>query len=281
MEMNNIELDTFEKRYNFNVSDFIEQKKVEGKSKKTGKEYSYTLDYISWAYAQKMAMTHDPDFDWIPVENHNGSLNHDGMIVIKMTFLGKTRTHYFPILDGSNKAIPNPNAFDINTAQMRGMTKLFSMMSGFGLSLYTGEDIKNLDHAGENNNETLTQKKDNKATEEKKKGFNRDKAIAWLNDKYETDEELKAYIKAKLKDFKKSSLKFLKKEELEEIITELKEKKELNKTKNMVDYINSNKEKHADLVNKVLQEKEAPFVDMLEKPELEELYRLIKGAEAS
>ena len=61
----------------------------------------------------------------------------------------------------------------------------------------------------------------------------------------------------------------------------LKEKKELNKTKHMVDFINSNKEKHADLVNKVLQEKEAPFVDMLEKPELEELYRLIKGAEAS
>ena len=68
--MDNINLDTFEKRYNFNVSDFIEQKKVEGKSKKTGKEYSYTLDYISWAYAQKMAMTHDPDFDWIPVENN-------------------------------------------------------------------------------------------------------------------------------------------------------------------------------------------------------------------
>ena len=49
----------------------------------------------------------------------------------------------------------------------------------------------------------------------------------------------------------------------------------------MVDFINSNKGKHADLVNKVLQEKEAPFVDMLEKPELEELYRLIKGVEAS
>ena len=49
----------------------------------------------------------------------------------------------------------------------------------------------------------------------------------------------------------------------------------------MVDFIKSNKEKHADLVNKVLQEKDLPFVDMLEKPELEELYRLIKGAEAS
>ena len=31
--MENIELDTFEKRYNFNITDFIEQKKVEGLTK--------------------------------------------------------------------------------------------------------------------------------------------------------------------------------------------------------------------------------------------------------
>ena len=278
--MNNTELDTFEKRYNFDVSKLIEKKEIKGK-RQDGTEYSFTLNYISWAYAQKLAKTFDPDFKWFPVKNENGSLVHSGMVLIEMTFLGDTEQHYFPILDAKNKAIANPNAFDVNTAQMRGMTKLFSMMSGFGLSLYTGEDIKNLDHAGENDNKIPAPKGDNKAKGEKKEGFNRDETIAWLNEKYETDEELKAYLKAKLKYFKKSSLQFLKKEELEEIIAELKEKKELNKTKHMIDYINSNKEKHADLVNKVLQEKDLPFVDMLEKPELEELYRLIKGAEAS
>ena len=278
--MNNTELDTFEKRYNFDVSKLIEKKEIKGK-RQDGTEYSFTLNYISWAYAQKLAKTFDPDFKWFPVKNENGSLVHSGMVLIEMTFLGGTEQHYFPILDAKNKAIANPNAFDVNTAQMRGMTKLFSMMSGFGLSLYTGEDIKNLDHAGENDNKIPAPKGDNKAKGEKKEGFNRDETIAWLNEKYETDEELKAYLKAKLKYFKKSSLQFLKKEELEEIIAELKEKKELNKTKHMIDYINSNKEKHADLVNKVLQEKDLPFVDMLEKPELEELYRLIKGAEAS
>lgn len=36
--MENIELDTFEKRYNFNITDFIEQKKVEGESL-LGEEY--------------------------------------------------------------------------------------------------------------------------------------------------------------------------------------------------------------------------------------------------
>ena len=278
--MNNTELDTFEKRYNFDVSKLIEKKEIKGK-RQDGTDYSFTLNYISWAYAQKLAKTFDPNFKWSPVKSENGSLVHSGMVLIEMTFLDITEQHYYPILDAKNKAIANPNAFDVNTAQMRGMTKLFSMMSGFGLSLYTGEDIKNIDLTGENDNKAPAQKKDNKTTEEKKKGFSRDETIAWLNEKYETDEELKAYLKAKLKYFKKSSLQFLKKEELEEIITELKEKKELNKTKHMIDYINSNKEKHADLVNKVLQEKEAPFVDMLEKPELEELYRLIKGAEAS
>ena len=278
--MNNTELDTFEKRYNFDVSKLIEKKEIKGK-RQDGTDYSFTLNYISWAYAQKLAKTFDPDFKWFPVKSENGSLVHSGMVLIEMSFLGVTEQHYFPILDAKNKAIANPNAFDVNTAQMRGMTKLFSMMSGFGLSLYTGEDIKNLDHAGENDNKIPAPKGDNKAKGEKKEGFNRDETIAWLNEKYETDEELKAYLKAKLKYFKKSSLQFLKKEELEEIIAELKEKKELNKTKYMVDFINSNKEKHADLVNKVLQEKEAPFVDMLEKPELEELYRLLKGAEAS
>ena len=248
--MNNTELDTFEKRYNFDVSKLIEKKEIKGK-RQDGTDYSFTLNYISWAYAQKLAKTFDPNFKWSPVKSENGSLVHSGMVLIEMTFLDITEQHYYPILDAKNKAIANPNAFDVNTAQMRGMTKLFSMMSGFGLSLYTGEDIKNLDHAGENNNETPAQKKDNKAKGEKKEGFNRDETIAWLNEKYETDEELKAYLKAKLKYFKKSSLQFLKKEELEEIIAELKEKKELNKTKYMVDFINSNKEKHADLVNKV------------------------------
>ena len=279
--MDNINLDTFEKRYNHNVTPMIEQKKVEGKSKKTGKEYSYTLDYISWAYAQKLAMSHDPDFDWFPVETEKGSLNHDGMVLIKMTFLGKTKRHYFPILDGANKAIANPNAFDINTAQMRGMTKLFSMMSGFGLSLYTGEDIKNLDQTGEedtkiNNSQNTNPKK------EDDKGFDRTKTIEWLNEKYNSnDDEFKAYLKAKLKYFKRSAPTYLKGEELQEIIQELKEKKEVNKLKKMIDFINSNKEKHADLIDNALREKESPFVDTLEKQEIEELYRLIKGVEAS
>ena len=275
--MDNITLDTFEKRYNYNVTSMIEEKEIKG-TRKDGTDYSFTLNYISWSHAQKIAKTLDPNFKWILIKNINGSLVHDGMVLIEMTFLDSTEQHYFPILDAKNKAIANPNAFDINTAQMRGMTKLFSMMSGIGLILYTGEDIKNLDQTGDDDKNTTENK--NKKTNDN--GFDRTKTIEWLNEKYDSnDGEFKAYLKAKLKYFKRSAPTYLKKEELQEIVQELKEKKEVNKLKKMIDFINSNKEKHADLIDNALREKDQPFVDMLEKQEIEELYRLIKGVEAS
>ena len=162
--LNKDNLKSFEDRYNYDVSDYIENKTVKGK-RKNGTEYSFTLSYLSWAYAQKIAKIFDPNFRWLPVKNESGSLNHGGMVLIEMTFLGVTEQHYFPILDAGNKAIANPNALDINTAQMRGMAKLFAMMSGFGLKLYTGEDIKDIDLTGQNEQKQNTKDNNNKAKE--------------------------------------------------------------------------------------------------------------------
>ena len=161
----NIEnLKTFEDRYNYDVSAYIEEKKIIGK-RKDGSEYSFTLSYLSWAYAQKIAKIFDPNFKWFPVKAENGTLIHDGMVLIEMTFLGVTEQHYYPILDAGNKAIKMPNAFDVNTAQMRGMTKLFSMMSGFGLKLYTGEDIKSMDLTGQDDKKGKDKKTDSQSSE--------------------------------------------------------------------------------------------------------------------
>ena len=157
-------LKTFEDRYNYDVSDYIEVKKVEGK-RKDGSKYSFSLNYLSWAYAQRIAKTFDPSFKWLPVKNNDDSLIHNGMVLIEMTFLKVTEQHYFPILDAGNRAIANPNSFDINTAQMRGMAKLFAMMSGFGLKLYTGEDIKDIDLTGQNEQKQNTKDNNNKAKE--------------------------------------------------------------------------------------------------------------------
>ena len=180
--LNKDNLKSFEDRYNYDVSDYIEKKTVKGK-RKNGTEYSFTLSYLSWAYAQKIAKIFDPNFRWLPVKNESGSLNHGGMVLIEMTFLGVTEQHYFPILDAGNKAIANPNAFDINTAQMRGMAKLFAMMSGFGLKLYTGEDIKDIDftNTGENN----------KASEKSAKNPKRDGQIKFIK---QHQKEYQSYI---------------------------------------------------------------------------------------
>jgi Protein of unknown function (DUF1071). len=142
-------MSTFVGNYTEDVSKYVE--------KKGG------LDYLSWGYAQKKARELDESFEWELVPLENGKLVHDGMVKVRMVFLGKEYRHYFPILDYRNKAIANPNGFDINTAQMRGMAKLFAMVSGYGLSLYTGEDIRNLDDAGkqsEVDSELMAVKKD-------------------------------------------------------------------------------------------------------------------------
>ena len=47
-------------------------------------------------------------------------------------------------MDYRNKAIHDPNAFDVNTAIMRCMTKALSL-HGLGLYIYAGEDLPEAD----------------------------------------------------------------------------------------------------------------------------------------
>ena len=116
-------LTTYDERYNFNVKEY-------GIVDKKGK-----FDYISWSYCEMIGNLLDDKFDWDYIGMSNG------MVIVKMMFQGKERQFYHPILDFRNKPIEKPNSFDINTGQMRAMSKLFSMMTGIGLSLYTGEDL--------------------------------------------------------------------------------------------------------------------------------------------
>jgi hypothetical protein len=52
----------------------------------------------------------------------------------------KPMTCQLPVMDYRNKAIPNPDAFAVNTAIMRCMTKALSL-HGLGLYIYAGEDL--------------------------------------------------------------------------------------------------------------------------------------------
>jgi hypothetical protein len=49
-------------------------------------------------------------------------------------------TAQLPVMDYRNKAIPNPDAFSVNTAMQRCLAKAIAL-HGLGLSLYVGEDL--------------------------------------------------------------------------------------------------------------------------------------------
>ncbi len=258
------DLKTFEDRYNFDISAYVETKVIEG-TRNDGGDYRYESNYISWAYAEKMAEIVDPDFDWYPIMNEvTNSLVHDGMVLIEMKFLKKTRRHYYPILDGRNKAVPKPTAFDINTAQMRGMTKLFSMMSGFGLSLYTNEDLNWLFQN--------TPKSDD---------FNREKLIEEWTEKKKSDKLFNRYITSKLKELDKKEIKWLKNEEMKEILKDL-EENPLKSYEDMTEdekyscclkTILDNEKKHKATINKMLNGKEYHDLSL---QELEAIINVIK-----
>jgi len=51
-----------------------------------------------------------------------------------------SRTMLLPVMNNTNNAIPNPDAFHINNARMRCFAKAISMF-GLGSYIYAGEDI--------------------------------------------------------------------------------------------------------------------------------------------
>lgn len=175
--MNIKDLKTFEDRYNYDV------KKL-GMVEKKGK-----FDYLSWAYAQKLAKIFDEKCTWRIIKNDNGSFIHNGFLLLEMTFLGQTEQHFFPIIDHYNKPIQNPNPYQINTSQMRGFAKLFAMVSGFGLSLYVGDDLAYLDE--EKNNKKQQQDKAKKDLTEEEKKVKKEKFIKWIVDNISKVEESK------------------------------------------------------------------------------------------
>ena len=101
------------------------------------------LSYLSWAWAWAEALKADPNatyrtelFEGKPFVDINGT----AMVFVTVTMFGKPMTCQLPVMDYRNKAIPKPDAFAVNTAIMRCMTKALSL-HGLGLYIYAGEDI--------------------------------------------------------------------------------------------------------------------------------------------
>ena len=112
-----------------NVNDHVE--------KKNG------LSYLSWAWAWAEALKADPKASY-KIEMFGDKcfmdINGTGMVFVTVTMFDKPMTCQLPVMDYRNKAIPNPDAFAVNTAIMRCMTKALSL-HGLGLYIYAGEDL--------------------------------------------------------------------------------------------------------------------------------------------
>ena len=94
--------------------------------------------YLSWTWAVDTLLQNDPSATWTfgdPVY-----FAESVMVFCTVTAMGKSMTCQMPVLNHQNKAIPNPNAMDVNTAMMRCLVKTISLF-GIGLYIYAGEDL--------------------------------------------------------------------------------------------------------------------------------------------
>ena len=101
------------------------------------------LTYLSWAWAWAEALKADSQATY-KIEMFEGKpfvdINGTAMVMVTVTMFGKPMTCQLPVMDYRNKAIPNPDAFAVNTAIMRCMTKGLAL-HGLGLYIFSGEDL--------------------------------------------------------------------------------------------------------------------------------------------
>lgn len=131
----------FSENYDLDVSKLVEKK---------GK-----FNYISWSHCQQLGKKWFHEFTWrmVPfINTQTGEMEllwgkeSAYFVKLEMTINGITEEHMYLVTDNMNKPIQSPNATHINNSQMRGFAKLFSMMTGAGLKLYTGEDLTQYDY---------------------------------------------------------------------------------------------------------------------------------------
>jgi hypothetical protein len=96
------------------------------------------LSYLSWSWAldQLLQLDNDATWEYLEPKKFGKSL----MVFCKVSAFGKSRTAQLPVMDFKNRAILNPNAYEVNTAMQRCLAKAISL-HGIGLYIYAGEDL--------------------------------------------------------------------------------------------------------------------------------------------
>ena len=101
------------------------------------------FSYLSWPFAVAQLRLADPTASW-EVRRFNGLpflVTEAGVFVeVAVTVQGTTLSQIHPVLDGRNRPLLAPTAFDINSSLMRCLVKAIAL-HGLGLYIYAGEDL--------------------------------------------------------------------------------------------------------------------------------------------
>jgi hypothetical protein len=119
----------FERLNRINVSEHLEKKG--------------DFSYLSWPFAVAQLRLADPAASW-EVRRFDGLpylKTETGFFVeVAVTVQGVTLSQIHPVLDGRNRPLLEPTAFDINTSIQRCLVKAIAL-HGLGLYVYAGEDL--------------------------------------------------------------------------------------------------------------------------------------------
>ncbi|HRN64123.1 MAG TPA: DUF1071 domain-containing protein [Alicycliphilus sp.] len=101
------------------------------------------FSYLSWPYAVAQLRLADPTSTW-EVRRFGGLpylATEAGVFVeVAVTVHGVCLSQIHPVLDGRNRPLLAPSAFDINTSIQRCLVKAIAL-HGLGLYIYAGEDL--------------------------------------------------------------------------------------------------------------------------------------------
>ena len=96
------------------------------------------LTYLSWAWAVDQLQRLDENASWHYADPVR--FGETVMVFCTVKAFGRERTAQLPVMDHRNRAIPNPDAFQVNVAMQRCLAKAIAL-HGIGLYIYAGEDI--------------------------------------------------------------------------------------------------------------------------------------------
>ena len=121
------------------MNNYLELRKI-NVNENTEKKGKFT--YLSWAWAVDQLLQLDPSATWR--YDQPMAFGDTLMVFCTVTAFGKDMTAQLPVMNNQNKAMPNPDAFAVNTAMQRCLAKAIAL-HGLGLYIYAGEDLPEVD----------------------------------------------------------------------------------------------------------------------------------------